>query len=1269
MKLITFIIVLILLSTGNYYIIIHPYEKRDEPRADNQINSISQEIAGLRQNLDLSEITTGYFSENLGQWNDDFLYIATTCFGQIGFGKRCIYYDLRYHQDLMRFKEENPGESKCSLNELPNSEIIGCVVKLTFEQSDAVAPMGIEPLQSTNNFFLCSEPSNWVTGVNNYRKLVYKDLWPGIDVIYYFNLEGIKYDIKLHPGADPELIKIGVEGHTALKVNEEKNCLEINTQLGIPIIDHGLSIFYADDTEDVIPGCFKIVNGNTYAFKLDDFNNSRPVIIDPMLYSTFVGGMSVDKASDIAVDSTGNVYVTGYTYSQDFPVTSGAYDHSINGDLSDIVVFKFNPSGSFLQYSTYIGGSDSDYSTAITIDENGNTYITGGTCSDDFPISGASFDRVFNSDNSSHDDVIIFKLDSSGSMILFSTYLGGNSYEVGRDIAIDSNGNVYVTGETISTNFPTTSSAYDVYFNGNNYITFISKLSPEGSNLIYSTFLGGKNDDRSFGIVVDNNGNAYITGSTYSPDFPITAGVYDNAFNTDNYRDVFVTKIGPGGSWLSYSTFVGGSGEEIGYSIALDSKSCVYVTGWTESMDFPISKSAYDSSYGGGRDIFVFKLNALGSKLDYSTYVGGINKDEAHAIDVNECGNAFCTGTTSSENFPTDSDSFDSTYNEKEDAFIFQLNSSGAALVYSSYMGGKSYDRGAGIGVDNDGNAYVVGDTKSSTFPTSNNAYDIFHNEDYDIFVSKFQLPIPPGAPLDLTMNSGDSFVHIRWSGPVDSGGTNIIGYKICRGNHSGIYTDNFTIENTDGFNDTMVSNGETYYYRIGAINKVGVGILSKEVIATPVSRPQPPQNVTSQIGDCCINLSWVIVDNGGLPILQYNIYRSSFSGRHKFLDSISGSEGYYLDTNVTNGELYYYSVSAINAKGESFPSDEIDTTPLGPPSPPQKLGVTIRSNYIELHWKEPVDSGGVSVKLYLIYKGSSPDVKELLTSIDARSTSYRDTRVEIGDTYYYYVTAVNDAGESNPSKNLTVKMKKPETIDPVFLIIVVLIILIILLIIVFLIVRRRKLKRIQKDFFRSNQGSTQPPLPPTSGYRTTRPSQQPEQYSSNQYQEVYPKPYPRRQPDYSYQPQQPHHYEQPIHYGVYTEEPAFEPQHQYQPPQYYESEEHYPSQYREPEQYTPPSQRQGFPTRRPSARQYHRGPSISQAQHQYPHRRPSPEYGPIEFKRPRAQYQTSPTSRQYDHPQNDEFVVWEDDQHYPSQTQRRSPTKQYDRDEELMRY
>ncbi|MCK4411022.1 SBBP repeat-containing protein, partial [Candidatus Bipolaricaulota bacterium] len=584
------------------------------------------------------------------------------------------------------------------------------VVRLRFTGANGeVRIEATQPLPGVANFLLGDDPDKWRTNVATYATITYHGLYPGIDLIYSGKQGRSKSEFVVAPGADPTVILMNYSGISDMYVRED-GALVLETPIG-EIVEAPPFIYQVIDEQRIpVEGGYRLLGGGKVAFALGEYVTTEPLIIDPtLIYSTYLGGSGDDYGRGIAVDGSGNAYITGDTDSPNFPTQNPLQS---DYDVYDAFVTKLNSTGSALIYSTYLGGNSTDRGYGIAVDSSGNAYITGDTQSTDFPTQNA----LQSAHGGGYYDAFVAKLNPSGSAFIYSTYLGGSGYDHGLGIAVDSFGNAYVTGDTWSTNFPTQNPVQPDY--GRNVDAFVTKLNSTGSALIYSTYLGGSGGDSGNAIAVDGSGNAYITGATVSPNFP-TQNALQSAHG-GGYWDAFVAKLNPSGSALIYSTYLGGSGYDHGYGIAVDGSGNAYITGDTESTNFPTQNPLQTDHIAGDYDVFVTKLNSTGSALIYSTYLGGSGCDRGSGIAVDGSGNAYFTGYTYSKNFPTQN-ALQSAYGGGYyDVFITKLNSTGSALIYSTYLGGSGYDRGYGIAVDSSGNAYITGITDSTNFPTQN---------------------------------------------------------------------------------------------------------------------------------------------------------------------------------------------------------------------------------------------------------------------------------------------------------------------------------------------------------------------------------------------------------------------------------------------------------------------------------------------------------------------------------------------------------------------
>jgi len=636
--------------------------------------------------------------------------------------------------------------------------------------------IGQEEQVCKSNYFIGNDPQKWHTNISNYAKVAYKNVYPGIDAVFYGNPQHLEYDLCVAPGGCPNDVRLRIENTKHLSIDAEGD-LRILTKAEHEVRMQKPIVYQIINGEKVsIESSFLLLAQNEIGFSLGKYDTNKTVVIDPVIiYSTYLGGSAEDIGYGIAVDNSGSAYVVGSTSSTNFPLHSpvqGTY-----GGRRDAFLTKFNPTGTALVYSTYLGGSGSDDGFGIAVDNSGNAYVAGITFSVDFPITAGSFQTTL----SGTSDAFVTKLTPSGTSLLYSTYLGGTSDDIGHGIAVDSSGSAYVTGGTSSTDFPTMNPLQPVL--GGNLDAFVTKFNSSGSALVYSTYLGGSAFDEGNSIAIDTSGSAYVTGVTSSTDFPTMNPLQPASGGSD---DAFVTKYNPTGSAYVYSTYLGGSDIDVGLGIAVDGSGSAYVTGQTLSTDFP-TRNPLQPALGGNDDAFVTKYNPAGSAYVYSTYLGGSDFDEGNSIAIDTSGSAYVTGQTISTNFPTQNP-LQPTLGGSDDAFVTKYNPTGSAYVYSTYLGGSDADVGLGIAVDSSGSAYITGQTSSTNFPTKNPLQPTNHGLG-DAFVTKIALAIPPPVVLPPSkfigiikksrfLNATECTLIARWKASPSS---NVAFYRIFK--------------------------------------------------------------------------------------------------------------------------------------------------------------------------------------------------------------------------------------------------------------------------------------------------------------------------------------------------------------------------------------------------------------------------------------------------------------------------------------------------------
>jgi hypothetical protein len=472
---------------------------------------------------------------------------------------------------------------------------------------------------------------------------------------------------------------------------------------------------------------------------------------DQLSAATFLGGTAEDSAQSIVCDASGNMYVTGYTGSSAFPTTVGAYSRINRGGM-DIFVTKMDPTGSSVVWSTLVGGTGNDWGYDIALDSEGNVVVAGISRSMNFPVSTNCYDGSSNGDY----DIVVFKLNPSGSKLVASTYLGGSDYDKAF-LTLDASDDIYLTGYSESTDYPTTSDAYDTTADGSYFDIVVTKMEADCSDLVYSTYLGGTSSDYCYGsAVVDQNGNLWATGTSMSSDFPTTQGCYDGT--KDQQYDVVVFRLDPEGAKLTASTFIGGSGFDDGWAIAINPDGNVMVLGSSSSSDYPVTTGAFDTSNNGSRDAVLTVLDKDLTKVLRSTYMGGSKDEYCSGLDMDRFGTVYVVGYTESSDFPMRQDHYDGSHNGLEDIFIARLSPDLGSLLNSSYLGGVNSDRAFSMDLGPSGDACLAGYTYSSDFPATTGSFDTTHNGEDDGIVVRFQFPPDPDRDNDGFPDAGDVF-------------------------------------------------------------------------------------------------------------------------------------------------------------------------------------------------------------------------------------------------------------------------------------------------------------------------------------------------------------------------------------------------------------------------------------------------------------------------------------------------------------------------------
>jgi uncharacterized protein (TIGR03437 family) len=571
------------------------------------------------------------------------------------------------------------------------------------------APIQVDALdrEGSSNYFI-GDARNWKRDVPRFARVRYRGVYPGIDILYHSQERQLEYDFVVSPGADPAAIGVRFDGAKRIRVNRAGE-LEIAMSDGTLVHRRPVAWQEVDGARRAVSANY-VVRDGAVGFRLGVYDRSLPLVIDPVVvYSTYIGGNAVDTANAVAVDKDGNTYLTGETTSNDFPAVGTPFTR-MQFALTYGFLMKLNPAGNKIIYSSYIGGSSSTRGLAIAVDADGNAYLGGVTGARDFPLANAT-----QTTQPGLNIGFVTKLNPAGDKLLFSTYLGGERNDRVDALAIDAQGSIYVTGYASSTTLPVVN-AFQPKIGGSND-ALVAKFAAPNYRIAYCSYLGGTGEDNPFGIAVDGTGAAYVTGYTWSPNLA-TPGVFQTKMLSSG--DGFLARIQPGGQ-LGFYTYLGGANEDHPQAIALDAAGNPVITGSTNSKNYPITDNAIQKELKGYVDAFVTKMDANGTKVLYSTYLGGTQAtgtqymEEGRAIAIDRQGNIVVAGVTNSADFP--SVRAVQQYGGGTDAFLTVLNTAGDRILYSTAIGGSKEDMAHGIAVDPSGAVYVGGHTQSADYP------------------------------------------------------------------------------------------------------------------------------------------------------------------------------------------------------------------------------------------------------------------------------------------------------------------------------------------------------------------------------------------------------------------------------------------------------------------------------------------------------------------------------------------------------------------------
>ena len=654
------------------------------------------------------------FTKNCGQWDPKALFRATAPGGLVWISNNAITYQI--------FRaRENTGPIEAGLDTdpetiAPDPQLRGkretWTIKAQFMGTQPAASiMGQGSMPTTANYFMGNDPARWRQHVKSYEAVQWTDLYPGIDLLYYSNGSILEYDFVVHPNGRLEDIGIQYEGVESVQLHPDGH-LELKTPLGSVVEQAPIIYQHTASGRTPVEGHFEIKADGTVSFRPDrEYDRRYDLIIDPQLsFSTYLSGTQDEFMFDVVPTADGGVLVSGALTSSDFPTITG-YDSTFNG-IEDHFITKLSPTTKTIQFSTYIGGGARETGGWLAVGNDNTIWLGAVTQSADYPMADA-MDSIFGGG----EDIVLSRLSADGDSMLYSTFIGGSDTDRVSGIVLDAKGNVYMSGLTYSSDFPTAGTPYQATSGGGAYDGVVMMLDSTGQSLVYSTYLGALSSDICRAVAVDSADNIFVTGGTRSVGFPATPGAYDITYNgTGANYDVFVAKFAPQGASLLWSTFLGGTGDDFAYDIDIDHLGRPCIVGHAHT-GFPVTGMA---PAGGGYEAFAARLSADGAALEFSRILAGTSDDIGRSGAIDSQNRIYVGGNSRSSDFPFTVDAYQSSNMGGYDAFVAVLDPDQDSILNSTYIGGTSGDTQRGLALTSDVNReyiYIAGYTTSANFP------------------------------------------------------------------------------------------------------------------------------------------------------------------------------------------------------------------------------------------------------------------------------------------------------------------------------------------------------------------------------------------------------------------------------------------------------------------------------------------------------------------------------------------------------------------------
>ena len=1038
---------------------------------------------------DLLSNVDGHFTENLGQLGEG--AGSFYCLGEplsVSLGPGWIDY---FHR---------PGQGGK-----------GVLVRVQFLDANSVGPVGSAPLSHPTNFLKGDDPDRFVIGARSFREVRYPGLWEGIDLVYRFDQGMLKYDLVVAPFADLEEVRFRYSGQDRLLIDEVTGDLVIRTPVIDLVDQAPISLQSQSLTADGITSRYVLSDERTVSFQVEGHDPSLPLVIDPGLnFSTYIGG-DKEEFAGMVVDHAGDVYLIGTTNSSDFPTTPGVVNESdmldgdvfvlkLKGDGSELLFSSYIGSSEYESgWSIYIypnmdillaggtGGTDFPTTPGAYQIELNEPYRPGseedafvmrldGNCSRiiwSTLLGGVVDDVAFHAEPLSNGDIMVFgstgggfptvsgclredhiglfdlfaaRMDANGTTLLRSTYIGGEKYDSynANTVVVEEDEAVYIAISTESKMVRVTQDAFQSKKAGE-WDALVMKIDLNLTKLHYSTYLGGKGDDYPLSLDVDEEGCAYVTGFTRSLEFPTTLGAMNRDYGGG--MDAFLTKIGPDGTYLEFSTYIGTSMKEWGSSIKLSDDGLVYLAITTDSDDLPTTEHAFKGYGLGFDDIYLAVFDSECHSVRYGSYIGGFDFDEAAKISLGPDSSVTIAARSYSTNYPTTEGAYDRNWSGYDDIVVTRLDvvlsdplAPWPPTALQGWLDGDVIELEWELPVDP--GEYNISDLRIyrgispdalellyQIPPIYTNWTDLPHDmgttyhyvitayspagQSVDSNVVNVTYTAPPSAPRDLVAMPGCETVQLNWSAPNFTGGLPPVEYTLLRGSSIDELDELVTLGPVEGYRDDDVVNGQVYYYQLRAKNRIMVGNWSIVVSARPTGPPTTPLNVRATASDESVTLEWEPPDNdGGENISMYIILWGLTSEALIHERTVTGDKTRWVHGPLENGVTRFYTMMAETELGRSLPSIIVKATPMGLPGMPWNISASAEDGRVRLSWEPPMDDGGAPIEGFVIHRGLTSKNLVLYAHLGGDETFYEDPDVVSGLTLYYAVYAWTLAGD-----------------------------------------------------------------------------------------------------------------------------------------------------------------------------------------------------------------------------------------------------------------